>query len=57
MGHFGRMVQPPDLSGCFHLDGGWRVPVCAIYRYFLKGTVARDFRPLVFFINQSHLGH
>jgi hypothetical protein len=23
----------------------------------LKGTVSRDFRPLVFFINQSHLGH
>jgi hypothetical protein len=23
----------------------------------LKGTVARDFRPSVFFINQSHLSH
>jgi hypothetical protein len=25
--------------------------------YILKGTVSRDFRPLVFFTNQSHLGH
>jgi hypothetical protein len=24
---------------------------------FLKGTVSRDFRPPVFFINQPHLGH
>jgi hypothetical protein len=24
---------------------------------FIKGTVARDFRPSVFFINQSHLSH
>jgi hypothetical protein len=28
-----------------------------IFAQLFKGTVSRDFRPSVFFMNQSHLGH
>jgi hypothetical protein len=32
-----------------------KILIC-ILKTYLKGTVARDFLPLIFFINQPHLG-
>jgi hypothetical protein len=43
-------IYSPFLKGVYSRKNLWD------YRCF-KGTVARDFLPLVFFINQSHLGH
>jgi hypothetical protein len=49
--HAGHCVYRKNLAFIF-------ADICIVLlEYILKGTVSRDFRPLVFFTNQSHLGH